>query len=200
MDGTVVNSGKMLAKTINAVRGHFDLAPVAQESMLQVLNDPDINSAHYFYGTETFTPQHTKLFEKYYHDYCVDEVALYEGMKELLDRYHNDLTLTIATNANTPFAKRMLNHLEIAHYFQFIIGADMVQNPKPHPEMIEKTMWQFDYTKEQTILIGDSQKDKRAALAAGINHAIVGWGFSEHENEECFAHTVECLDKIITTL
>jgi len=198
MDGTVVDSGKMLTKTINAVRKHFDLAPIEQHKMLEALNDPEINSAEYFYNTPNFTPKQTQLFEDYYHKYCVDEVRLYEGMKELLHQYHKKYTLTIATNAHSTFAKRILKHLKIDYYFQFIIGADMVQNPKPHPEMIEKTMKQFRYKKAQSLLIGDSQKDKRAAIAAGIDYVIVGWGFTRYENEENLAHTIRCLEKFIS--
>lgn len=184
MDGTVVNTGVMIAKTINHVRSHMGLEPMNQKQMLQDLNDPDIDSAPYFYGTKYFTDEQTKLFEDYYNENCIVGVELYDGMKELLKECSEKYTLTIATNAHTDFANKILTHLEVDNHFDMIIGADMVKNPKPHPDMIEKTLQRFNYDKKYSILIGDSLKDKRAAQSAGINHKLVNWGFTKHDETE----------------
>jgi phosphoglycolate phosphatase len=197
MDGTVVDSGKMLVKTVNSVRGHFDLPPMPPRQMLQALNDPDINSARYFYGTETFNAEQTRLFESYYHDFCTQEIELYAGIKELLEDLHGSVDFALATNAHTAFAKKILNHVRIDGYFSHVVGADMVAKPKPHPDMILHTLDRFSYPKEKAILIGDSQKDKRAAQAANISHALVSWGFSEHPNEESLINDAQSLRELI---
>jgi phosphoglycolate phosphatase len=197
MDGTVVDSGKMLVKTINCVRKRFDLEPMAPKQMLQALNDPDINSARYFYGTETFSAEHTELFESYYHEFCTQEIALYSGIKELLEDLHGSMDLAVATNAHTAFAKKILNHLQIDKYFSHVVGADMVAKPKPHPDMILHTLERFSHPKDKAILIGDSQKDKRAAQAAQIAHVLVGWGFSDHQNETSLVHDAKSLKNLL---
>jgi phosphoglycolate phosphatase-like HAD superfamily hydrolase len=43
-----------------------------------------------------------------------------------------------------------------------------VQNPKPHPESIEKILQNFALGKEAVLLVGDSETDRKTALAAGI--------------------------------
>ena len=85
MDGTVVNTGVMITKTINYVRKHMGLEPIEQKLMLDKLNDPDLNSAEYFYGTKHFTDEQTRLFEEYYDANCIIGVELYDGMRELLE-------------------------------------------------------------------------------------------------------------------
>jgi len=180
MDGTVVNTGTMIAKTINYVRKHMNLEPMPEKEMLQNLNDPDINGAEFFYGTKYFTDEQTKLFEEYYHENCIVGVELYDGMRELLDECSKKYTLSIATNAHTDFAKKILSHLEVDNHFSMIIGADKVKKPKPHPEMVIKTMQKLMFDKKNAILIGDSLKDKQSAISAGIEYKLVNWGFSEH--------------------
>ena len=183
MDGTVVNTGVMITKTINFVRSHMGLEPIKQTLMLKSLNDPDIDAPSFFYGTKHFTDKQTKLFEEYYDKNCIIGVELYDGMREFLAEYSKKHTLTIATNAHSDFAKKILSHLEVDKYFDLIIGADMVKNPKPHPEMIEKTIQELQFHKNNSILIGDSHKDKLAAEKAGIKHQLVNWGFTEHKEE-----------------
>ncbi len=200
MDGTVVNTGAMIAKTINYVRSQLGLEPMEPKRMLQTLNDPDINSAKYFYGTKHFTAEQSRLFEEYYHENCIVGVELYEGMGKLLKECSREYTLTIATNAHTDFAKRILSHLEVDAHFDLIIGADMVQNPKPHPEMLEKTLGRYSYGKDRTLLIGDSHKDKRAAQAAGIEHVLVNWGFTDHGGSEGCMENIEELQGFLTNL
>ncbi|MGM0532947.1 MAG: HAD family hydrolase [Campylobacterota bacterium] len=199
MDGTVVNSGPMIAKTINAVRHDLGLYPLDEKPTLEVLNDPDINSARYFYGTESFTDRQIALFEHYYDRYCLHELTLYAGMADLLAKHSRDFTLTIATNAHTRFANKILSHLQVAAHFDFVIGADMVQTPKPHPQMLHDTMERFGLPKDKTLLIGDSHKDRRAAQAAGIAHALVGWGFSDHTDTAALITDYNALDTLIQT-
>ena len=199
MDGTVVNTGVMITKTINYVREHMGLEPIEQKLMLEKLNDPDLNSSEYFYGTKYFTDKQTELFEDYYNENCIIGVELYDGMKELLDKYSQKYTLTIATNAHTDFAKKILSHLEVDNYFDLIIGADMVTNPKPHPEMLEKTMKKLKFEKNNTVLIGDSLKDQRASISANIECKLVNWGFSDHKEDEAI-EKIEDLSLYLSSL
>ena len=183
MDGTIVNTATMIAKTINHVRHHMGLEEMEEKLMLRSLNDPDIDSPSFFYGTKYFTDEQTKLFEDYYHKNCIIGVELYDGIKEFLEEYHTKYTFSIATNAHSDFAKKILSHLEVEYYFKYIIGADMVNKPKPNPEMLDKTIKKFGIEKKMAVLVGDSLKDKRAAVSAGIDCVLVNWGFSEHNED-----------------
>jgi phosphoglycolate phosphatase len=197
MDGTVVDTGIMIAKTINHVRHHIGLEPMEPKQMLHNLNDPDINGAEFFYGTKHFTDEQTKLFEDYYHENCIVGVELYDGMKEFLKECSDKCTLTIATNAHTDFAHKILSHLDVHEHFSFVIGADKVKNPKPHPDMVEKTLQNFNFEKKNATLVGDSLKDKMAATSAGINYKLVNWGFTEHHKDEKVISNLEHLKKVL---
>ena len=183
MDGTLINSGDVITNTINFVRKNLNLPEIPKDIMLKNLNNPDINSAEFFYGTSEFTPEQTKLFGEYYDENCTKEISLYDGIYDLLDELKTkNYTLSVATNASVEFATKMLKALDIDKFFSYVIGANMVQNHKPAPDMLEKTLEYLNFDVKNTILVGDSQKDKRAAQSINMNCLLVNWGFTNHTN------------------
>jgi len=183
MDGTLLNSSTAIVNTINYVRDNIGLKKMEKDYVLQHINDPDINSAKFFYGTEDFTKEQNTLFNEYYNKNCLNDIILYDGIKELIENLNKDCKLAVATNASSIFAKKMLIHLDVHHHFDMLVGYNDVENAKPHPEMIHKIMNKLNAKKEKSILIGDSKKDTQAATNAGIDSILVNWGFSDHEDE-----------------
>ena len=183
MDGTLINSGNMISNTVNYVRENIGLPLLEKNHILEKLNDPNINSAEFFYGTKHFTPEQTHLFESYYTKNCLLELEIYDGIESLLHILKGDFKLAVATNASSVFAKKMLAHLNLIEHFEVVYGYDSVTKPKPHPEMVYKIMETIQTTKEKSLLIGDSHKDTQAAFNAGVDSILVNWGFSNHEKD-----------------
>jgi len=184
MDGTLINSGDVITNTINFVRVNLGLEKLEKNDMLSKLNNPDINSADYFYGTKEFTNEQTELFTKYYDEHCVKDISLYDGIDDLLKILKSkNIILSVATNASNTFAIKMLKHLDIYKYFSYIIGANMVEKPKPAPDMLNKTLNELNIGVDKAILIGDSLKDTQAADAIKMDSILVNWGFSKYKNE-----------------
>ena len=194
MDGTLINSGNIIANTINHVRVNSGLNIMEKSYLLENINNPHINPAQFFYETEQFTPKHTELFETYYDEHCISDIELYDGIEKLLKVLKNKFTLTIATNASTNFALQMTEHLDIQHYFKDIIGADKVEQSKPHPDMLNALIKKHNFNRNKTILVGDSHKDLLSANSANIGSILVNWGFTNHEEDEA-VHTIEELEK-----
>ena len=183
MDGTLVDSSNAIVNTINYVRNNIGRESLEKSYILEYINDPNINSAEFFYGTDHFTDKQSYLFEDYYNKNCLNDIYLYDGIKELIENLSQNCKLAVATNASSIFAKKMLLHLDIHHHFDLLIGYNDVENPKPHPEMVHKILNKLDTKKEKAILIGDSKKDTQAASRAGINSILVNWGFTDHKDE-----------------
>lgn len=195
MDGTLINSGFAITNTINYVRENLGLKRLERNYILEKVNDPNINSAEFFYGTKEFTEQQTILFEEYYNEHCLTDLVLYDGISKLIDDLSGDFTLAVATNANSDYAYKMLNHVGIGKYFSTILGYDSVKNPKPHPEMVYKILDKHQIHKHNAQLIGDSKKDIMAATNAGVDSVLVNWGFSNHKEDAI--ETIEELEKRI---
>jgi len=198
MDGTLINSGDVITNTVNYVRTNIGLKPMPKDELLTNLNNPNINSAEFFYGTNAFTDEQTKLFGEYYHENCISDISLYDGIEFLLEEINKHFTLSIATNASVEFAKKMVEFLNIDHYFDYIIGSNEVKIPKPHPEMLLNTLETLNMTAEHSILIGDSDKDKQAAQACNMDYLLVNWGFTKHTQNDVINNTNELSEKILS--
>ena len=198
MDGTLIDSGDVISNTINYVRTNIGLDIMPKDELLTNINNPDINSAKFFYGTSAFTDEQTKLFGEYYNNNCISDIALYEGIQDLLEEISEHFTLSIATNASVEFAKKMIKHLNIEHYFDFIIGSNEVTIPKPHPEMLLNTLESLDMEIKHSILVGDSNKDKNAAIACEMDYILVNWGFTKHDCDSVISNTIELNKKLLS--
>ncbi|PIF03517.1 MAG: HAD family hydrolase [Arcobacter sp.] len=197
MDGTLVNSGYAIVETINYVREHLKLDKLPKDLILERVNDPNVNSAEFFYGVKEFSSIHINLFEEHYEKTCLKNLYVYEGIKELLeDLSKKDFILTVATNAYSDFAKKMLEHLDIKKYFPTILGFDNVTKSKPSPQMFEKIIQKHNIKKEDVLVVGDSKKDIMAAENAKVDSVLVNWGFSNHSKEKAI-DTVKELEEII---
>jgi phosphoglycolate phosphatase len=196
MDGTLINSGTLIANTINHVRENLDLAPMEKSIVLKHINEPQLNPAMFFYETESFSDEQTVWFEEYYEKHCYTDLELYEGIYDLLDDLSGDYFLSVATNANDHIAKKMLSHTGIEKFFAKVVGANNVPNPKPHPDMLLKIIDEHKLEKHRTILIGDSPKDKLSAQSAGIDSIIVNWGFTDYFEDDVIERVDEIYKKL----
>jgi len=94
---------------------------------------------------------------------------LYEGVEDLLAGLRrNSVFVGMATADFIEVTVGILKHLQIFDLFDYVIGADMVEHPKPDPEMIHKTVEALDVSLDHTALVGDSVIDMEMGRRAGI--------------------------------
>ena len=197
MDGTLIDSSKSITNSINFVRSHIGLPPIDKSVVTKNINLPDSNLPKVFYQTDTYQEEHRRLFIEHYQKECVKNIKVYENIPKLLESLSKDFILSVATNASDFFAKKMLKHLKIDHHFITVMGRNNVENVKPHPEIVDRILKITGMTKEDTLLIGDSQKDELTARNAKIDFIFVKWGFGESlYNSPCAENTDELIEKI----
>ena len=194
MDGTLIDSSILLANSINYVRQNLGLSKMESQTILDAINDESVNAPMFFYESEEFEDFHTELFNEYYQANYKKDSRLYPGALELIQKLSRTHKISIATNAYKKSAHTILFALGIEHYFDIIICGDEVQNPKPHPEMIELIKDFYEDSDDKFLLVGDSTRDALCAKNAGIDSILVEWGFSEHENS---IHSFSELERLL---
>ncbi len=201
MDGTLIDSATDITLSINYVRKHFyNLGALSEQFIVDAINSLDRNLSFLFYETDYYDEKAKALFEEHYHTQCIQNVRAYSGITETLVNLHTQgCILGVATNAPSKFAKRMLSHLNLADYFTHIIGADNVQFPKPHPEMIALHLESHGFiaTQDRAWMIGDNKKDMDAAASANITGIFAAWGFSQYGDGDYLATDPSDLCSII---
>jgi len=195
MDGTLQDSSPAIANAINFVRERLGLKPLDAGEIIRRVNDPHINAAEYFYETDHFQVRHEEWFSEYYSRHHMEQIRLYEGIRDLLEWLKSrGCLLAVATNAYRRSTIESLEHLGISDYFDAVASYDDVPRGKPAPDMLLKILNELKVEPEEALFIGDGPRDAMAAEAAGIDFLMVNWGFSDHHEA---IETVEELRQVL---
>jgi len=188
MDGTLLDSKKDITISVNYIREkHYSLEPLSEDFIVDAINMEVRNLPKLFYGTDDYRDKDRELFEVHYANQCVQNPYLYVGIKETLEKLvASSVKISVATNAPTPFASRMLKHLGVDEMFDVIIGADKVKNSKPDPQMLHHILNHYKYDEKKDIawMVGDNSKDMLSAKAAGIDSMFATWGFTPESDHD----------------
>lgn len=71
------------------------------------------------------------------------------------------------TNSHRPIVELELSVTGLRHFFQVIITADDVANPKPAPDMLFEACRRLRVAPSAAVFIGDTRTDQTAARRAG---------------------------------
>jgi HAD superfamily hydrolase (TIGR01509 family) len=79
----------------------------------------------------------------------------------------NGILRVINTNRTTSMIY-IMEHFHLSPFFEMVVTALDVKNPKPHPESIEKILQSLNLKKEEAVFVGDSEVDQQTAKSSGI--------------------------------
>ncbi|CTQ49606.1 HAD-IA family hydrolase [Jannaschia donghaensis] len=79
----------------------------------------------------------------------------------------------ICTNKPEGLARQLLDALDAHHHFDALVGADTLPVRKPDPEHFWETLRRCEGDKARTVLVGDTDTDRKTATAAGVPCILV---------------------------
>ncbi len=169
LDGTLVDSLEAirtaLAHTIDTLHLDLDLEKIFREMMSWPLN---VSLEKIFPGVDL--NEALGVFRSKYLSIYKEMTPIKPGMEDVL-AYLTDsgVKLSVATNKHAPYARELIEHLGISHFFEAIIGVGDVDNPKPAPDMVDAALKHMGTKKDDTVFIGDSQVDIETAKNSQID-------------------------------
>jgi len=121
------------------------------------------------------------------------EIEIIDGAEPVLRELYGRVKMGIVTSSRK-------DHFEIIHrqtgflkYFDFIVTSEDVKNTKPDPEPYLKALQLSGMKKEECIVIEDSERGLRSAIAAGLKCYIVPTPLTINSN---FSGAEKILDNI----
>jgi phosphoglycolate phosphatase len=127
-----------------------------------------------------------KVLSEFRSDYndqgCLHSIP-YPGISEALQQFQaSGLTLFVLTNKPEAPTRRILLHLGLESYFREILSPDSV---KPHLGMKSEgallLAMKHSLVASETLLIGDSPDDLKAARAAGFSFMEATYGYGQFD-------------------
>ena len=98
-----------------------------------------------------------------------------EGLRQLRQR---GLKLACVTNKLTAESRTLLRACGLEDFFDEVTGGDRFERLKPDPLPLLETCAALGSAPAQTLMIGDSVNDARAARAAGCPVVLVTYGYN----------------------
>lgn len=84
------------------------------------------------------------------------------------------IKVSIFSNSPSTYVNTLLRHFGIS--VDLVIAYHDVQNHKPAPDGVLKTLKHFEVSKEEVLYLGDSDFDRVSAKNAGVEFFAVEWG------------------------
>ncbi len=185
LDGTLTDSKPGIIRSIQYSLSKFGIEVNDPNKLNSFVGPTFRESLMVSYG---FSEEDFKLAVEYYHDHFKEK-----GMFDNSPYPNIDKTLTVlkergkklavATLKPTIFADQILDHFDLSHYFEHIIGIDLDSNLFGKKEIINECLKRFNESnKEKYMMIGDTKYDIIGAKEAGISSVGVLYGYGSKED------------------
>lgn len=118
-----------------------------------------------------------RLVSIYEDNLCV-HTRVYDGMHAVLDALDAaDITWGVVTNKMRYLAEPILQTLDLLQRCAVVVGGDTAARNKPHPDPIHHALAELGIEPQQSVYVGDAEKDVLAGKAAGTRTVAVTWGY-----------------------
>jgi len=168
-DGVLFDSFEANTRLYNDLCAMVGRVPLRDGEMQYVHTHTVYEAIHFIFGSESDLEK--KALEslkqvdlRNYIVYLRMEPHLFQALEKLKEK---GIFRVINTNRTTSM-KHIMERFNLLPYFDMVVTALDVKNPKPHPESIEKIIASLHLNKEEAIFIGDSDVDKQTAESSGV--------------------------------
>ena len=99
-----------------------------------------------------------------------------EVMETLEELRRRGYLMSIASSRQSPSLHSFLEDMNIAHFFEYAVGGDNVEHPKPAPDAVLQILRHYNLSAEEAFVVGDMPFDINMATNAGVKSCGVTWG------------------------
>ena len=185
-DGTLADTNALIIRTFEETLA--DLLPernFSQEEILSFIGPTLDQTGRLLFGDDgkAFAAAYRVVNAKY-HD---DMISAYPGVVDMVAQLKAaGYKLAIVSSKKRDFLIRGMKCVGLYDYFDYILGGDDVDNPKPHPEPVLKAVNHYGLTPAECVMVGDNEHDIESAQAAGVMSVGVGWAVKGIEHLQKF--------------
>ena len=128
--------------------------------------------------SETEIDRARKMRNRYYREYLETEDIDIDGVSETLDMLSGEYRMGIVTTSSPSHLALIHETRSILSYMEFYLARGDYQLAKPHPEPYLRGLECFGATAAETVVVEDSARGLKSAIAAGIDCIVVANEFT----------------------
>lgn len=184
LDGTLTDSGEGIMKCARLALEYYGI-PVPDINALRVFVGPPLVDSFVRFGVPKEEANHAvEVYRSRYLTVGKFENYPYPGIHELLRKLKNrGHKLYVATSKPETTSIEILEHFELAEFFDIIAGASMDSGRSCKADVIAYLLNQCQRT-DEIVMVGDTAYDVIGAKAHNIPTIGVSWGYGEVSDME----------------
>ena len=201
LDGTLIDSYVDIGIHLNATLRDFGRDEVDIQSVRHMIGGGAKSLLARFFDKDL--EEALSVFRNYYMEKPVIYTKPYNGVEDILRKLKDmGFYLGVITNKMEALSRRILEHLNLDSYFNLVIGGDTFEEKKPSPLPVIKALELLGISKNEALMIGDTDADITAGKLAGTKTALALWGYVKHNGQkpDFFLESVYEIDDLIKRL
>ncbi len=208
LDGTLTDPALGITNSIMYALEQFGIRTERRENLYKFIGPPLAQSLMEVYGfSQNRAEEALKNYRVYFERSGMFENKVYEGVAALLGSLQAaGARLVLATSKPEIFARRILEHFDLANYFYLIGGADMSGARVTKEAVLGYALAELGgVSPEDSVMVGDRKYDVAGAAAFHIDTVGVTYGYGSRDElvqagAKYIADSVPELQKILFSL
>jgi phosphoglycolate phosphatase len=186
LDGTLIDSRRDLADAANALIIELGGQPLAVDDVSRMVGEGAAMlvrralTASRLPGVSVAAA--LERFLALYDERLLAHTRLYDGVADVLRELSRDHALGLLTNKPLGATRQILDGLQIASFFQWVLGGDGPHPRKPDTAGLLQIVERADASVDRTTMVGDSAIDLATARAAGCAACLAKYGFGYRDD------------------
>lgn len=185
LDGTLTDSQEGIKAALRVMLEHFDMK-LSDSELMKFIGPALWESCPKYLGfSHEKTEEAISVFRDFYREKGIFINKVYDGVFEMLETLKKaGKKLVLATGKPEEQAKIVVNHFNLAKYFDFIGGSTFDESRAKKSQVIEYAMKNCGLTSADTskiIMIGDRENDISGAHKNGIEVIAVLYGYGNKQ-------------------
>lgn len=179
LDGTLTDSGEGIINCAELALRHFGL-PIPNREEMRTFVGPPLGDTFRRFGVPADRVEEAiAVYRSRYIPIGKFENTPYPGIRELLETLKGDgCRLYVATSKPEGMSVEILEHFDLAQYFDRICGATLDASRSTKEAVIEYLLEQNGRT-DNMVMVGDTKFDILGAKAHSIPAIGVAWGYGK---------------------
>lgn len=184
LDGTLVNAYPAITESINFMLKRLGRPPQSLKSVTRSVGW-GVDGLVRTFVEDALADRALAIFREHHDKRLRRDLKLMPGARSLLDFLQDrDIRLAIASNRPTRFCHIILETLEITGYFFRVVGGDMVNRPKPFPDMLRMVLRESGVPRSRAVYVGDMTVDVICGRRAGVKTVALPTGSCSRQELE----------------
>lgn len=187
LDGTLTESAPGIINSIKHTYAHYGITDYDEAELHKFVGPPLIESFMRYCG---FTPEKASeavdVYREYFSTKGLFENAVYGGIPECLEALKSaGYKLAVATSKPQVFCERILEHFDLAKYFEVVKGIPLDDEHMTKAQVIANALEALGVAdKREAVMIGDRDYDVKGAKENEIDCIGVLYGYGSREELE----------------